>query len=152
MRQSIPVRETSRARNFSPYSGLKLVFRPPEDIMSNFWSLKARIALITALAAGMLLIAAHPAPENIEIINHDPGRFHGKEITIAGRVVNSFAVMGQGVFLIDDGTGRLWVFSDKFGVPGRDIEVEVTGKLEQGFTFHGRNYVIILRETQDRRG
>lgn len=120
--------------------------------MSNFLFLKVRIAHITALALGMFLIAAHTAPQPIETINHDPGRFHGKEITIAGHVVNSFAVMGQGVFLIDDGTGRLWVFSDKFGVPGRDIDVEVTGKLEQGFTFHGKNYVIILRETQDRRG
>lgn len=119
--------------------------------MSKFSPFAARLASITALAFCVFLIAASSGPEPIETINHDPGRFHGKEITIDGRVVNSFAMMGQGMFLIDDGTGRLWVFSDKFGVPGRDIGVEVTGKVEQGFTFHGKNYIVILRETRDRR-
>lgn len=118
--------------------------------MSRFVPLKAPLTLLAVLSLAFC-IAAGSAPERIETINHDPGRFHGKEITISGRVVNSFAVMGQGVFLIDDGSGRLWVFSDKFGVPARDIDIEVTGKMEQGFTFHGKNYVIILHETQQRR-
>lgn len=119
--------------------------------MSKFSPFAARLASITALAFCVFLMAANSGPERIETVNHDPGRFHGKEITIQGRVVNSFAVMGQGMFLIDDGTGRIWVFSDKFGVPGRDIDVAVSGKVEQGFTFHGKNYFVILRETHDRR-
>jgi hypothetical protein len=119
--------------------------------VSKLSSVLPRAASIVLLIGCALLLGAGPGPEPIEVINHDPGRFHGKEITIAGHVVNSFAVMGQGMFLMDDGSGRLWVFSDKFGVPGKDIDVEVTGKVQQGFTFHGKNYVIILHETQDRR-
>lgn len=118
--------------------------------MSKTPSLLAQVSLVSLVC--VCLLAASSSPQAIEAINHDPGRFHGKQITIAGRVVNSFAVMGQGVFLVDDGSGRLWVFSDKFGVPGRDAEVEVTGKIEQGFTFRGKNYVVILRETQERHG
>ncbi len=110
----------------------------------------ARIAAITLLVGGTLLLAACPPRERIESINRDPGRFRGREITVAGRVVNSFAVMGVGAFEIDDGTGRLWVISDKYGVPGRDAGIAVTGRIEQGLAFGGRNFATVLRETRRR--
>ena len=116
--------------------------------MSRVRSLSVRIASISLLLGGTLLLAACPPRESIESINRDPGRFHGQEITVAGRVVNSFAVMGVGAFEIDDGTGRLWVFSDKYGVPGNGASIAVTGTIEQGFSLGGRNFATILRETR----
>ena len=113
-------------------------------------ALLIRIIAASAVTAAVLLLAACPPRESIETINRDPGRFHGREITVAGRVVNSFAVMGQGVYEIDDGTGRIWVFSDKYGVPGRSAGVAVTGRIEQGFSVGGRNFATILRETRRR--
>jgi hypothetical protein len=91
-----------------------------------------------------------PPRESIESITHDPGRFRNREVTVAGRVVNSFAVMGVGAFEVDDGTGRLWVFSDKYGVPGDGAGIAVTGRIEQGFSFGGRNFAIVLRQTRHR--
>jgi hypothetical protein len=105
---------------------------------------------IAAIAAAAILLAACPPRESIARINRDPGRFSGREITLAGHVVNSFGAMGNGVFEVDDGTGRMWVFTDRFGIPGRDAKVAVTGRIEQGFSFHGHNYAIVLRETQRR--
>jgi len=105
---------------------------------------------MTVLAATVLLLAGCPPRESIASINRDPGRFHGREIAIAGRVVNSFGVMGQGAFEIDDGTGRLWVYSDRFGIPGRDARVAVVGRIEQGLSIGGRNFATILRETRRR--
>jgi hypothetical protein len=99
---------------------------------------------------GMLLLAACPGRESIARINRDPGRFAGHEVTIAGRVVNSFGAMGTGVFEVDDGTGRMWVFSEQYGIPGRDVTIAVSGRLEQGFSFHGRNFATILRQTRRR--
>ena len=113
-------------------------------------ALFARIIAASALVAAVLLLAACPPRENIETINRDPGRFHGREVTVAGRVVNSFAIMGEGVYEIDDGTGRLWVFSSKYGVPGRSAGVAVTGRLEEGLSVGGRNFAMILRETRRR--
>ncbi len=110
----------------------------------------ARIAGLTLLVSGTLLLVACPPRESIQSINRDPGRFRGREITVAGRVVNSFAVMGIGVFEIDDGTGRIWVFSEKFGVPGRDAGIAVTGRIEQGLTLGGRTFATVLRETRRR--
>ncbi|HXU18849.1 MAG TPA: OB-fold nucleic acid binding domain-containing protein [Terriglobales bacterium] len=109
-----------------------------------------RFVFAALLIASALLLAACPPRQPIESVNRDPGRFHGKEITVVGRVVNSFAVMGEGAFQLDDGTGRIWVYSSNFGVPGREARVGVTGRIEQGFSLHGRNFATILRETRPR--
>jgi len=107
----------------------------------------AVLCLLTATA----LLAACPARQSIESINRDPARFHDHEVTIAGRVVNSFDVMGVSAFEIDDATGRLWVYSNKFGVPGNESKVAVTGTIQQGLSLGGRNFAMILRETRPHR-
>jgi hypothetical protein len=107
-----------------------------------------KMVVLALLSLGILLLAGCPRRENIALINHEPGRFGGREVTIAGKVVNSFAVMGEGAFEVDDGTGRMWVFSDKFGVPGRDAGLAVTGRVQQTFSMGGRHFPIILHETR----
>jgi hypothetical protein len=111
----------------------------------------SRISLSLAmLVAGVLFLAGCPQRISIERINRDPGRYRGKEVAIAGRVVSSFGALGTGVFEVDDGTGRMWVYSQRYGVPGRDARLAVAGHIEQGFTFGGRNFATILRETSRR--
>jgi hypothetical protein len=83
-------------------------------------------------------------------INKDPGRYSTKDIAIRGTVSGAFAAMGTGVFQMDDGSGRIWVYSQNFGVPGNGENVSVVGRVEQGFAFGGRNYGVILRETEAR--
>ncbi len=107
-----------------------------------------RIFVVILLLAGIALLAGCPARETIARINQTPGRFQGREISIAGRVVSSFGAMGAGVFQIDDGTGRMWVFSENFGLPGRDAKLAVRGRLQDGFSFGGKHYAMILRETR----
>ena len=108
-------------------------------------------ALFVALAClAVLLLAGCPPRESIAKINLDPGRFAGKEITIAGRVTDSFGALGTGAFQIDDGTGTMWVFSEKFGIPSSGANLAVTGVIQQGFAIAGRNFATILRETQRR--
>jgi hypothetical protein len=109
-----------------------------------------RIAAIASVMATVLLTACHQR-ESIESINRDPARFHDREVTVAGRVVNSFNVMGVGGFEIDDGTGRLWVYSKNYGVPGEEQKVFVTGTIQQGFSLAGRNFVTIMVQSRPRR-
>ena len=109
---------------------------------------KAFSVLLVTLVG--LLLAGCPPRESIAKINQDPGRFAGKEISIAGRVTDSFGALGTGVFQIDDGSGTMWVFSKKYGVPGNGAKLAVTGLVEQGFAFGGRNFATILRETERR--
>ena len=104
----------------------------------------ALIAIFTVLLAGC------PPRVSIEKINRDPGRYAGKEVTIAGRVSSSFGALGSGVFQIDDGTGTMWVYSQSYGVPGNGAKVVVTGIIKQGFSLGGRSFATILTETQRR--
>jgi hypothetical protein len=112
--------------------------------------MQSRVFAAVTLIAGMFLLAGCPQRTTIGKINGDPYRFAGKEVTIAGRVTNSFGGLGTGVFELQDETGRMWVFSEKYGVPGRDARIAVTGRVQQGFAFGGRNFAVILRETQRR--
>ena len=107
-----------------------------------------RLLLLGLVSVGSLCLAGCPQRVPIERIRREPGRFSGREITIAGRVTASFGAMGSGVYEVDDGSGRLWVYSDRFGMPGRDMNLAVTGRLEEGFTFGGRHFAMILRETR----
>ena len=109
-----------------------------------------KIALAVILAAGIMVLAGCPTQTSIADINRDPGRFAGKNVSIHGRVSDSFGALGNGVFQIDDGSGRMWIYSQNFGVPANGSNVGVTGRVEQGFAFGGRNFGVILRETEAR--
>lgn len=111
---------------------------------------RSRVVWVLLVGLAGLLLAGCPPRESIAKINQDPGRFAGREISIAGRVTDSFGAMGTGVFQLDDGTGTMWVFSEKFGVPGGGVKLAVVGRVEQGFAFGGRNFAVILRQTERR--
>jgi hypothetical protein len=113
-------------------------------------SVPTKVFCVFLLGFAALFLAGGPPRESIAKINQDPGRFAGKEISVAGRVTDSFGAMGTGVFQLDDGSGTLWVFSKRYGVPGSGAKLAVTGVLEQGFAFGGRNFATILRETERR--
>lgn len=112
--------------------------------------LQSRIAAIFLLVASTFILAGCPGRTSIEKINRDPGHYVNKDVTIAGRVTNSFGALGSGVYQLDDGTGQMWVFSQNFGVPSNGAKVAVTGTVGQGFSFGGRSFAIILRQTKSR--
>ena len=113
-------------------------------------TIRAKLASVLLVAVGSLLLAGCPPRESIAKVNLDPGRYAGKEISIAGQVTDSFGGLGRGVFQVDDGTGKMWVLSTGYGVPGTGAKVAVVGRVEQGFSFAGRNFGTILRQTEQR--
>ncbi|MFN2493172.1 MAG: hypothetical protein ABR501_09855 [Pyrinomonadaceae bacterium] len=98
-----------------------------------------------ALAA-VLLLTACPSQTTISKINADPGRYRNKEVGIVGNVTDSYGVLGNGAYEIDDGTGRLWVVTRR-GVPSRGSRVGAKGHVYTGFQFGGRNFGTVLEET-----
>jgi hypothetical protein len=95
-----------------------------------------------------MTIMGCPTRTGIGHINKDPGRFAGKEITIAGRVSHSVGAMGDGIFQIDDGSGRIWVYSQGLGVPGSGSKAAITGYIQQGISFGGRSFAVVMKETR----
>ena len=112
--------------------------------------LSSRLSLALLLIAGTLLLAACPTRTSIGKILRDPGRYAGREVAIGGRVSNSFGALGTGVYQVDDGTGEIWVYSQRYGVPGNGAKVGVRGTVSQGFSFGGRSFAVVLRETERR--
>jgi hypothetical protein len=119
----------------------------PEVFVRNY-RFKAALAIIVVAAA--VLLEGCLTHTSIADINRDPGRFAGKEVTIAGNVSDSFGALGNGVFQVDDGSGRMWVYSQNFGVPGNGQKIAVTGRVEQGVAFNGRSFGVVLRQTKER--
>lgn len=106
-------------------------------------------AFLFAILFGTLLLTACPSQTNISKINADPGRYRNKEVGIVGRVTDSYGVLGNGAYEIDDGTGRLWVVTRR-GIPSRGSQVGTKGYVHNGFSFGGRSYGTVIEET-DRR-
>lgn len=106
-----------------------------------------RLLCAAAILAAWCLVGCS-THTSIADINRDPAHFAGKEITISGQASDSFGGFGNGVFQVNDGTGSIWVVSQNFGLPGNGSKVSVTGQVQQGFSFGGRNYGIIFRQTK----
>ncbi len=100
---------------------------------------------LAAILLFSLMVVACPKQTTIEEINQDPGEFRNKDVAIRGEVVNSFGALGQGAYEVNDGTGRIWVITDR-GVPSRGAEVRLVGRVTSGATIGGRTFGNVIRE------
>lgn len=94
-----------------------------------------RTGLLLMLAAMSLLLAACEQ-KTINQILAEPNRYANRDVGVLGTVVQSYSVLGRGAYQIEDGTGKLWVISDK-GVPRKGARVGVKGKIKDGFDLGG---------------
>ncbi len=108
--------------------------------------LTKRLGLTAMVLVGAFLVSACPKQETISRINADPGRYRNKEVGIAGTVTDSYGVLGNGAYEIDDGTGRIWVVTNR-GVPSRGSRVGAKGKVYTGLSWGGRSFGTVLQET-----
>jgi hypothetical protein len=88
----------------------------------------ASIAIVVLLALAMVGCEQ----QNINQIKADPGRYANKEVAVVGTVVRSYSVLGKGAYEIEDGTGKLWVVSEK-GVPREGAKIAVRGTIRDAF-------------------
>lgn len=108
-----------------------------------------RLAMSALILSGVLLLTACPEQTTISRINADPGRYRNKEVGVIGTVTDSYGVLGNGAYELDDGTGKMWVVTRR-GVPSRGSRVGAKGRVYTGFSFGGRNFGTVLEEN-DRR-
>ena len=90
-----------------------------------------RSALVAVLSVSALASAAC-ASRTVNQVLADPSRYRDREVKLSGSVVDSFSLVNRGAYRIDDGTGQLWVVSDK-GVPRTSARVTVKGTIREGF-------------------
>lgn len=105
-----------------------------------------QIFYLSLILAAALATTACPKQTTINQINADPGRYNNKEVGIAGTVTDSYGVLGNGAYELDDGTGKIWVVTRR-GVPSRGARVGAKGYIHTGGNFGGRSYGTVLEET-----
>lgn len=108
--------------------------------------------LVLTILVGLLAVGLTACDDRKKIseIQADPGRYQDRNVIVVGRVTNSYGALNYGAFEVDDGTGKIWVVTEKYGVPSKGTQIGVKGKIVQGVTYGGRNYGLGMYET-DRR-
>jgi hypothetical protein len=89
-------------------------------------------AVVAAALSVSALASAACASKTVNQVLADPSRYRDREVQLSGAVVDSYSFVNRGAYRIDDGTGQLWVVSDK-GVPRTSARVTVKGTIREGF-------------------
>ncbi len=110
-----------------------------------------RIFLAAGMIALVLCLAACPPHKSISDVLRDPARYSTKEIAVAGTVTASWGALGTGMYEVDDGTGRIWVLSNGYGVPSKGTRIGVAGTVQPTLSIGGRSFATVLRETRRRK-
>jgi len=93
---------------------------------------QARTAVPVLLILGLTMLSSACASRTINQVLADPGKYRNKQVRLNGSVVDSYSVVGNGAYQLDDMTGRLWIVSNS-GVPRRGARVSVKGTVREGF-------------------
>lgn len=113
-------------------------------------------SLLLFVVAVALFATACPDRRSIADLQANPGKYHDKDVVVAGRVVDSYGVgipgtrYGGGIYKIDDGTGSIWIVVSEGNVPSKGSQVGVKGRLGSGVNWRGKNYGMGIYE-KDRR-
>jgi hypothetical protein len=70
--------------------------------------------------------------KTINQIKADPSRYANRDVSVVGNVVRSYSILGRGAYEVDDGTGKLWVVSEK-GVPREGAKIVVSGTIRDAY-------------------
>jgi len=118
-------------------------------------TLRLRRLLTATLVVGSLFASACGGTSIRKVIA-DPSRYHNNEVKVSGEVLDSYSIGSRGIYHIDDGSGRLWVYSDN-GVPRKGAQVSVWGTIREAVNLGPLNTLvkipvdaIILVERQHR--
>jgi hypothetical protein len=106
-----------------------------------------RVLGIATLLFAVLLLTACPKQVKVSELRQNPGKYSGKEVVVSGTVTESFGLLGNGAYQVDDGSGKIWVLSEGYGLPGKGARVGVKGTLIEGAAFGGKSLGMALRQT-----
>ena len=110
---------------------------------------------IIVLLIGVILstgLAAYAASrKSIADLEANPSKFQNKTVKLVGIVRDADGInipllgVSGGCYKLDDGTGSIWVCSED-GVPTKNSEVSVKGKVQTGAVINGKNYGLVIIE------
>lgn len=87
---------------------------------------------LSILLMATVTLSSACASVTINRVLADPARYRDREVTVSGQVSDSYSLGSRGAYRVRDGSGELWVISEK-GVPRTGAEVKVTGRIREGY-------------------
>ncbi|MDX2150828.1 MAG: hypothetical protein SFV54_08830 [Bryobacteraceae bacterium] len=102
--------------------------------------------LLLVGVAGLFLTGC--GATKISRILNEPTRYQNRSVRISGNVTDtSFGIpLVGGLYQVQDDTGKLYVITNRGGVPQKGARVNVSGTVTSGVTFGGRSYGTVMRE------
>ena len=83
----------------------------------------------------------------IEEVIASPHQFENRTVTIAGKVIRSGGIGKKSAYLIDDGTGSIWVL-DNASAPTIGEEVRIRGQPIQWFRIGKKSLTVFKRSVE----
>ena len=101
--------------------------------------------LLAAVLLGSLILSGCATTRIGRILN-DPMHYSSRNVRVEGTVTGAVGALSTGLYQVDDGTGRIYVFSNR-GIPAKGTRVLVDGNVTQGLNLMGRSYGTTIRES-----
>jgi hypothetical protein len=109
--------------------------------------MRPHIRYITIASLALLLTGC--GTTRIGRILDEPNRYHNRTVRVDGKVDRSFGAVIAGVYQVDDGSGKIYVISNR-PVPRKGAEVSVKGRVMNGVTFGSRSFGTAIQEENHR--
>jgi hypothetical protein len=109
---------------------------------------KPRVYFRGALALLLLLAACAAVASETTIgeIQGDPPAYEGKNVTVNGEVVSRLSLILWKTYTIKDDSAEITVVTKK-AMPNVGAQVEVTGRVEEGFSLGATQTLVIMDES-----
>lgn len=104
--------------------------------MHAWFRLRFGVRLAALFLSSLALVAGCATSTSLNDVMKDPGRYRGKNVSVAGVVTYSAAISGRGLYRIGDGESELWVASTS-GVPQKGTRVIVAGRIYDAYDVRG---------------
>jgi aspartyl/asparaginyl-tRNA synthetase len=102
------------------------------------------------LLAGLLVLAACDRVTPIKDILEHPREYADKTVTVKGEVKEVFSLVVVKYFVINDGTGRITVVTDR-PLPARGERLAVKGTVREAFSLGDQSLTLIVEEPEENR-
>ncbi len=116
------------------------------------FSIKKKLFFITlTLVSLSILFSCTTGPlsgtTKITDILASPSKYSDGLVSVKGKVTESFIVLGQGYFMISDGTGVIAVVPSKT-YPKTGEEVTIRGQVKNAFVIGDKSLTVIIENSQ----
>jgi len=104
-----------------------------------------RLTFISVLVLALCAVAC-ASKVTIGEIQKDPPTYDGKDVTVSGEVTSRLSLIFWKTYNLSDGTGEITVVTKK-ALPNVGAEMEVTGRIEEGFSLGSQQSLVLVDES-----